>query len=48
MQFYKSGTQKRADESKLTPRQREILQLLAEGHPVKEIAGDAQSLHQDG
>lgn len=39
MQFYKNGTQTRADEIKLTPRQREILQLLAEGHPVKEIAG---------
>ena len=38
-QFYNSNTQKRADEIKLTPRQREILQLLAEGHPVKEIAG---------
>ena len=37
-QFYTSNTQKRADEIKLTPRQREILQLLAEGHPVKEIA----------
>jgi DNA-binding NarL/FixJ family response regulator len=38
-QFYTSNTQKRSDEIKLTPRQREILQLLAEGHPVKVIAG---------
>ena len=38
MEFYKNGEQKSGDASKLTPRQREILQLLAEGHPVKEIA----------
>jgi DNA-binding NarL/FixJ family response regulator len=38
LEFYKSGEQKRFDESKLTPRQREILQLLAEGRPAKEIA----------
>jgi DNA-binding NarL/FixJ family response regulator len=39
MQFYKnSGVQKRNDSSKLTSRQREILQLLAEGMQVKDIA----------
>jgi len=38
MQYYKSGAQQQTDENKLTPRQREILQLLAEGHPVKDIA----------
>jgi DNA-binding NarL/FixJ family response regulator len=32
------GIQERDDSSKLTSRQREILQLLAEGHAVKEIA----------
>jgi DNA-binding NarL/FixJ family response regulator len=39
MQFYKnSAIQKRDDPIKLTSRQREILQLLAEGRQVKEIA----------
>ena len=38
MEFYKSGVQKRSDENKLTLRQREILQLLAEGRSAKEIA----------
>ena len=32
------GGQQRDIGSSLTPRQREVLQLLAEGHPLKEIA----------
>ena len=39
MQFYKERPQDSRDElSKLTPRQREVLQLLTEGHSAKEIA----------
>lgn len=39
MQFYKERPQAGLDElSKLTQRQREVLQLLAEGHSAKEIA----------
>ncbi len=39
MQSYKEGVHSRSDkEAPLTPRQREILQLLAEGHSAKEIA----------
>ena len=39
MRHYKEpGTQQRDNESSLTPRQREVLQLLAEGFPLKEIA----------
>ncbi len=38
-QFYKKRPgQRRGELSKLTPRQREVLQLLAEGHSAKEIA----------
>ncbi|HUU49897.1 MAG TPA: response regulator transcription factor [Nitrospinota bacterium] len=39
MQFYKKETYIKDDiTKKLTPRQREVLQLLAEGHSAKEIA----------
>jgi DNA-binding NarL/FixJ family response regulator len=39
MQFYKEGDEPQRDVTrKLTARQREILQLLAEGHSTKEIA----------
>ena len=39
MQFYKERPQEGRDElSKLTERQREVVQLLAEGHSAKEIA----------
>ncbi len=39
MQFYKERPeQSNAELGKLTPRQREVLQLLAEGHSAKEIA----------
>ena len=39
MKFYQNGFHKRRDPiPKLTPRQREVLQLLAEGHSAKEVA----------
>ena len=39
MKAYRDGTHRRHDESRdLTPRQREVLQLLAEGRSAKEIA----------
>ena len=39
MQSYKEGSYRQQDSiRKLTPRQREVLQLLAEGHSAKEIA----------
>ncbi len=39
MEFYKESVHEQRDEvSKLTPRQREVLQLLAEGRAVKDIA----------
>jgi DNA-binding NarL/FixJ family response regulator len=39
LQSYEEGAHRRADTvSNLTPRQREVLQLLAEGHSVKEVA----------
>ena len=39
MQFYKKGSYQKKDLTrKLTPRQREVLQLLAEGHSAKEVA----------
>ena len=39
MQSYKEGSRpQQEDISKLTPRQKEVLQLLAEGHSAKEIA----------
>jgi DNA-binding NarL/FixJ family response regulator len=38
MHFYKERPNQRDELSKLTPRQREVLQLLAEGHSAKEIA----------
>jgi DNA-binding CsgD family transcriptional regulator len=39
MQSYQAGTHRQPDTAQqLTPRQREILQLLAEGRSVKEIA----------
>jgi len=37
LQSFAQGTEVRSV-SKLTPRQREILQLLAEGHTMKEVA----------
>ena len=43
MQSYKKGTHlDQKGIGKLTPRQKEVLQLLAEGHSAKEIA-DARS-----
>jgi DNA-binding NarL/FixJ family response regulator len=40
MQSYKKGSHRRQDTTlQLTPRQREILQLLAEGRSAKDIAG---------
>jgi DNA-binding NarL/FixJ family response regulator len=38
MQFYKENTDSRDESTRLTPRQREVLQLLAEGRSAKEIA----------
>ena len=38
MQFYKERPEKLNEQGKLTPRQREVLQLLAEGRSAKEIA----------
>jgi DNA-binding NarL/FixJ family response regulator len=38
MHFYKERPNQRDELSKLTPRQREVLQLLAEGHSAKEVA----------
>jgi len=38
MQLAKEGTGQRDELTSLTPRQREILQLIAEGHSAKEIA----------
>jgi len=38
MQLAKEGTGQRDDSTRLTERQREILQLIAEGHSAKEIA----------
>lgn len=38
MHFYKEGTNQRDAFTRLTPRQREVLQLLAEGRAAKEIA----------
>jgi len=38
MHFYKERPNQRDELSKLSPRQREVLQLLAEGHSAKEIA----------
>ncbi len=38
MQFYKARTDQRDELTRLTPRQREVLQLLAEGRSAKEIA----------
>ncbi len=39
LEFHKQKSQESSDESPgLTGRQREVLQLLAEGHSVKEIA----------
>ncbi len=39
LQSYQAGTHRRPDKTQqLTPRQREILQLFAEGHSVKKIA----------
>ncbi|NTU43712.1 MAG: response regulator transcription factor [Nitrospirales bacterium] len=38
MQFYKEKPAQRDELTRLTPRQREVMQLLAEGHSAKEIA----------
>lgn len=38
MQFYKEKPENRDENTRLTPRQREVLQLLAEGRSAKEIA----------
>jgi DNA-binding NarL/FixJ family response regulator len=38
MHFHKERTDQRDELTRLTPRQREVLQLLAEGHSAKEIA----------
>jgi len=38
MQFYKEKHENRDEATRLTPRQREVLQLLAEGRSAKEIA----------
>jgi len=38
VQFQKEGTSKQDELTRLTSRQREVLQLLAEGHSIKEIA----------
>lgn len=38
MQFYKEKPDNRDETTRLTPRQREVLQLFAEGHSAKEIA----------
>lgn len=38
MQFYKKRTDQRDELTRLTPRQREVLQLLAEGRSAKDIA----------
>ncbi len=38
MQFYKEKPDNRDENTRLTPRQREVLQLLAEGRSAKEIA----------
>src|SRR5690606_11028549 len=36
--FLRQGTHTKLSADKLTPRQREVLQLLAEGRPMKEVA----------
>jgi DNA-binding CsgD family transcriptional regulator len=38
MQYYKEKPDHRDELTKLTPRQREVLQLLAEGRSAKEVA----------
>ncbi len=37
--LFLSGARPYSEREKLTPRQREVLQLLAEGHSMKEVAG---------
>ena len=39
MQAYREGTARPEKPVEITPRQREVMQLLAEGHSTKEIAG---------
>ena len=42
MQAYRDGAAQRQGDTELTPRQREVLQLFAEGHSAKEVAAVLQ------